>query len=47
MATRSDLDLAHRLADLAGETIRPLFRGDWDKRYAAEQNPDHQFLDFA
>ncbi|MCB9833967.1 MAG: peptide chain release factor 3 [Planctomycetes bacterium] len=24
-----------------------LFRGDWDKRYAADQNPDHLLLDFA
>ena len=40
MATRSDLDLAHRLADLAGETIRPLFRGDWDE----EQKSDRSFV---
>ena len=40
MATRSDLDLAHRLADAAGEAIRPLFRGSWDE----EQKSDRSFV---
>ncbi|QUL37462.1 inositol monophosphatase family protein [Erythrobacter sp. JK5] len=33
----SDLALANRLADAAGEAIRPLFRGDWQ----AETKADH------
>lgn len=40
MATRSDLDLAHRLADAAGAAIRPLFRGEWDQ----EQKADRTFV---
>ena len=39
MATRSDLDLAHRLADAAGEVIRPLFRGDWESERKPDQSP--------
>ena len=40
MASRSDLDLAHRLADAAGDAIRPLFRGEW----AEEQKDDSSFV---
>jgi histidinol phosphatase-like enzyme (inositol monophosphatase family) len=35
--TRDDLSLAMRLADAAGDAIRPLFRGDWH----AETKADH------
>ena len=40
MATRSDLDLAHRLADAAGDAIRPLYRGAWSQ----EQKSDRSFV---
>jgi len=40
MATPSDLELANRLADAAGEAIRPLFRGEWDE----EQKADRSFV---
>ena len=33
---RDDLKLAHRLADAAGEAIRPLFRGNWDSERKAD-----------
>ena len=36
MASVDDLKLAHRLADAAGEVIRPMFRGEW----ASERKPD-------
>ena len=35
--TQKDIDLAHQLAEAAGEAIRPLFRGDWQ----AEQKDDY------
>ena len=40
MATASDLALANRLADAAGEAIRPLFRGEW----LQEQKADRSFV---
>ncbi|NIJ62352.1 inositol monophosphatase family protein [Qipengyuania flava] len=40
MATASDLALANRLADAAGEAIRPLFRGEWSQ----EQKADRSFV---
>ena len=40
MATPSDLELANRLADAAGEAIRPLFRGEWSE----EQKADRSFV---
>ncbi len=36
----SDIDLANRLADAAGNAIRPLFRGDWSH----EQKADRSFV---
>ena len=36
---RDDLKLAHRLADAAGEAIRPLFRGNWDSERKADSSP--------
>ena len=36
---RDDLKLAHRLADAAGEAIRPLFRGNWDSERKADRSP--------
>lgn len=38
MATKSDLAFAHRLADAAGEAIRPLFRGNWDEAQKADRS---------
>jgi len=35
-----DLALAHRLADIAGDVIRPLFRGAWD----VERKPDRTYV---
>lgn len=35
--TAEHIAIAHRLAEAAGEAIRPLFRGDWD----AEEKEDH------
>ena len=40
MATAADLALANRLADAAGEAIRPLFRGEWSQ----ERKPDQSFV---
>ncbi len=40
MATDSDIALANRLADAAGEAIRPLFRGEW----AEERKSDATFV---
>ncbi|MEC8838483.1 MAG: inositol monophosphatase family protein [Pseudomonadota bacterium] len=40
MATASDLALANRLAEAAGEAIRPLFRGEWSQ----EQKADRSFV---
>ena len=37
MPTDADLALANRLADAAGNAIRPLYRGDWQ----AERKEDH------
>ena len=37
--TSKDLDLANRLADAAGEVIRPLFRGDWDSERKKDASP--------
>ncbi len=37
MPNSQDIRLANRLADAAGDAIRPLFRGDWQ----AEQKEDH------
>ena len=37
MVQGSDIALAHRLAEAAGDAIRPLFRGDW----SAETKEDH------
>ena len=34
-----DLKLAHRLADAAGEAIRPLFRGNWNSERKADRSP--------
>ncbi|MEB3416216.1 inositol monophosphatase family protein [Alteriqipengyuania sp. WL0013] len=39
MATADDLKLAHRLADAAGEAIRPLFRGEWSHERKADRSP--------
>ena len=39
MATADDLKLAHRLADAAGEAIRPLFRGEWSHERKADHSP--------
>ncbi len=39
MATPEDLALAHRLADAAGEAIRPLFRGEWASERKSDQSP--------
>ncbi len=36
----SDIELAERLADAAGEAIRPLFRADWSQ----EEKPDRTFV---
>ena len=40
MPAGSDLALANRLADAAGEAIRPLFRGEW----AEERKADRSFV---
>ena len=40
MQRNSDLALANRLADAAGEAIRPLFRGEW----LQERKPDQSFV---
>lgn len=40
MATSADLALANRLADAAGEIIRPLFRGEWSQ----EQKSDRTYV---
>ena len=40
MQRNSDLALANRLADAAGEAIRPLFRGEWSQ----ERKPDQSFV---
>lgn len=40
MPSSADLALANRLADAAGETIRPLFRGDWTE----ERKSDATFV---
>ncbi len=40
MTNGSDFALASRLADAAGEAIRPLFRGSW----AEERKPDRSFV---
>ena len=40
MATAADLALANRLAEAAGEAIRPLFRGEWSQ----EQKADRSFV---
>ena len=37
--TADDLALAHRLADAAGEAIRPLFRGDWESERKPDKSP--------
>ena len=39
MAIADDLKLAHRLADAAGEAIRPLFRGEWSHERKADRSP--------
>ena len=36
MTTRDDLALAHRLADAAGEAIRPFFRARYDLEIKAD-----------
>lgn len=38
MPSAADLALAHRLADAAGNAIRPLFRGTWDEERKADQS---------
>ena len=38
MSSRSDLALANRLADAAGEAIRPLFRGEWSQERKADRS---------
>ena len=43
MTSAADLALANRLADAAGEAIRPLFRGDW----TAEEKDDHSAVTVA
>ena len=40
MPTSSDLTFANRLADAAGEAIRPLFRGNWEQ----EKKSDSSFV---
>ena len=40
MATRKDLELANRLADAAGDAIRPLFRGQWSE----ERKDDRSYV---
>lgn len=40
MPNSSDLAFANRLADAAGQAIRPLFRGDW----AQDQKADRSFV---
>ena len=37
--TPKDLALANRLADAAGDVIRPLFRGDWDSETKGDASP--------
>ena len=37
--TPADLKLANRLADAAGEVIRPLFRGAWESERKADRSP--------
>ena len=39
MSITSDLALAHRLADAAGEAIRPLFRSNWAHEAKADASP--------
>ena len=39
MSPADDLKLAHRLADAAGEAIRPLFRGDWSSERKPDKSP--------
>ena len=39
MANSADLALANRLADAAGEAIRPLFRGDWSQERKSDSSP--------
>ena len=39
MTTRDDLALAHRLADAAGEAIRPFFRARYDLEIKADKSP--------
>ncbi len=40
MASAADLELANRLADAAGATIRPLFRGTWSE----ERKDDRSYV---
>ncbi len=37
--TNKDLAIAQRLADAAGNAIRPLFRGDWSQERKADASP--------
>ena len=37
--TAADLQLAQRLADAAGEAIRPLFRADYASEHKADRSP--------
>ncbi|BAV65138.1 histidinol-phosphatase [Sphingobium cloacae] len=39
MTTRDDLTLAHRLADAAGEAIRPFFRARFDLEFKSDRSP--------
>lgn len=39
MTTKDDLALANRLADAAGDAIRPFFRARYDLEYKADQSP--------
>src|SRR3546814_19798472 len=39
MSITSDLALANRLADAAGEAIRPLFRSNWVPEAKADASP--------
>lgn len=39
MTTRDDLTLAHRLADAAGEAIRPFFRARFDLEFKPDRSP--------
>src|SRR3546814_5566143 len=39
MSITSDLALANRLADAAGEAIRPLFRSNWAHEAKADASP--------